>query len=301
MDALSSIVNLLKPQAVGAKIIHGAGRWAVRYPAHGQPSFALILKGSCWLQADGMGGMILGAGDFVLFPAMPGFTMASDAKEKPGVMKTVSPGDQLDEVFHGDTAAESSVSMVGGYFSFEPMNAPILLDLLPAILCIRANDPASGGVALIVEHLQREAREKKPGRALVLARLIEVMLVEALRSEQAGAGAAGLLTGLGDARSAAALHAIHARTAEPWTLATLAKEAGMSRSSFAERFLRMVGMTPMNYLLQWRLAVAKDLMTQGGMTVGEAALAVGYESASGFSTAFSRETGKSPKEFTKMR
>jgi AraC-like DNA-binding protein len=301
MDALSVIVNLLKPQAVGAKIIHGAGRWGVRYPAYGQPSFALVLKGSCSLAVDGLPPMVLEAGDFVLFPAMPGFTMASDAKVKPGAMKAAPAGDRLDEVFHGDATAEPSVSMVGGYFTFDPVNAPVLLELLPGMLRLRAGDPAGGGVALIVEHLQREAREKRPGRALVLARLIEVMLVEALRSAPAELGAAGLLAGLADARLAAALHGIHTRTAEPWTLATLAREAGMSRSSFAERFMRVVGMTPVNYLLQWRLAVAKDLLAGGGMSVGEAALAVGYESASGFSTAFRRETGSPPKEFLRAR
>ena len=77
----------------------------------------------------------------------------------------------------------------------------------------------------------------------------------------------------------------------------LACEAAMSRSSFAERFARVVGMTPLNYLLQWRLSVAKHLLAHEQKSVGETALAVGYESASGFSTAFSREIGLSPKEF----
>ncbi len=297
MDALAAIVTLLKPQAIGTKIIHGAGRWSVRYPAFGQPGFALVLKGSCWLAVDGIPATMLEAGDFVLFPAMPGFTMGSDLKIKPSSMNPAPSEPQVEEVFHGDTAMEPSVGMLGGYFAFDPINASMLLDFLPEMLHIRATDPAINSVAAIVDLLQREARGNRAGRALVLARLIEVMLVEALRSAPADITATGLLAGLRDPRLAVVLRAIHTKTAHPWTLATLAGEAAMSRSSFAERFARVIGMTPLNYLLQWRLAVARDMMARGRKSVAETALAVGYESASGFSTAFSRETGRSPKEF----
>jgi AraC-like DNA-binding protein len=107
----------------------------------------------------------------------------------------------------------------------------------------------------------------------------------------------GLLAGLRDPGLAIALHGIHTQTAHPWTLATLARSAGMSRSSFAERFARVIGTTPLNYLLQWRLAVAKNMLAREQMSVAQTAFAVGDESASGFSTAFSRETGQSPKQF----
>lgn len=300
MDALAAVVTLLKPQAIGAKIIHGAGRWGVRYPAFNQPSFALVLKGPCWLAVDGMPTTILETGDFVLFPAMPGFTMASDPKVKPGAMKPVPSGQQVEEIFHGDATKEPSVSLLGGYFAFDPVNAALLLEFLPKMLRVRATDPASGSIAAVVELIRGEAREKRAGRSLVLARLIEIVLVEALRSAPAEVITTGLLSGLRDPQLAAALLGIHTRTAHPWTLATLAREAAMSRSSFAERFARVVGLTPLNYLLQWRLAVAKDLLAREQKSVGETAFAVGYESASGFSTAFSRETGHSPMAFIEL-
>jgi AraC-like DNA-binding protein len=123
------------------------------------------------------------------------------------------------------------------------------------------------------------------------------MLVEALRSVPADLTATGLLAGLRDPQLVAALRAIHTKTAHPWTLTTLARDAAMSRSSFAERFARVVGKTPLNYLLEWRLAVARHRLAREQKSVAETALAVGYESASGFSTAFSREMGMSPKEF----
>lgn len=294
MDALAAVVTLLRPQTALSKLVHGGGRWGVRYPAFGQPSFALILKGACWLAVDGVPATVLGTGDFVLLPATPGFTMASDLEVTPRPMQ---PEQHVDEVVHGDATTEPSVSLLGGWFAFDPVNAPLLVDLLPRMLHIRATDPAIDSVAPIVELIRREMREKRAGQALVLTRLIEVMLVEALRSAPADLHTTGLLAGLRDPQLALALRGIHTDAAHPWTLVTLAREAGMSRSSFAERFSRVIGMTPLNYLLQWRIAVAKNMLAREQMSVAETALAVGYQSASGFSTAFSRETGRSPKEF----
>lgn len=297
MDALAAVVTLLKPHAIVAKIMHGGGRWGVRYSEFGHPSFALVLKGPCWLAADGVRAVVLEAGDFILFPATPAFTLASDPKVKPKTLEPVPSGNQVDEVFHGDSTIEPSASLLGGYFTFDSVNASMLLSLMPRMLHIRSTDSEIGSVAPVVELIKREALEKRAGQSLVLTRLIEVLLVEALRSAPAELTATGLLAGLRDTQLAVALQGIHTQTAHPWTLVTLARLAGMSRSSFADRFTRVVGVTPLNYLLQWRLAVAKDLLRNGQMTVAEAALTIGYESASGFSTAFSRETGKSPREF----
>lgn len=300
MDALAAVVTLLKPQTVGAKIIYGGGRWGVRYPAFKQPSFALVLTGSCWLAAEGTPSTTLETGDFVLFPSMPGFILASDPKAKPRAASPALVDNQVEEVFHGTGKSTPSVSLLGGYFAFDPVNAPILLNLLPSILRIRADDPANDCVSALVRLIQQEAKEKRAGRSLVLTRLVEIMLVEALRAVQSSLNSTGLLAGLRDPQLSVALRAIHTETAQQWTLVSLAREAGMSRSSFADRFVRVIGVTPLNYLLQWRIAVAKNMLVRERKSVAETAFAVGYESASGFSTAFSRETGHSPKDFTSI-
>jgi len=297
MDALGAVVTLLRPQAILSTIVHGGGRWGVCYSAFGQPSFGLILKGSCWFAVDGVPARVLETGDFVLLPATPGFTMASDQEVEPKLLEPVPSENQLDEVVHGDSTTEPSVSLLGGYFAFDPINASILVNLLPRMLHIRATDPAIDSVARIVELVKREATERRAGQTLVLTRLIEVLLVEALRSTPADLNTTGLLAGLQDPQLATALRGIHTNAANPWTVVTLARQAGMSRSSFAERFARVIGMTPLHYLLQWRTALAKNMLAWEQMSVGETALAVGYQSASAFSTAFSRETGRSPKEF----
>ncbi len=297
MDALAAVVTLLKPQTLLSKMVRAGGRWGVRYPPYGQPSFALVLSGSCWLAAEGIPETTLRSGDFILFSATPGFTLASDLKIKPKAMVIPRPEDHADEVVHGDPTLEPSVTLIGGGFAFDPINAAVLVDLLPKMLHIRATDPAIDGIAPIVDLIKREMRAKRAGQALVLTRLIEIILVEALRSAPPELQSSGFLAGLRDAQLAAALRGIHLKTSHPWTLETLARESGMSRSSFADRFARVIGITPLNYLLQWRIAVAKNMLAHQQMTIAEAAFAVGYQSASAFSTAFSRETGRSPKEF----
>lgn len=200
------------------------------YPAFGQPSFALVLKGPYWLAADGFSATILESGDFGLFPAMPEFTLVSDPEVKPKSMIPKT-SEQVDELFHGVTTTDPSVILLGGYFAFDPIIASLLLDLLPRMLHRRATEPTIDSVVKTVELIQREAREKRAGRMLVLTRLIEVMLVEALRSVPSDLSATDLRAGLRNPKPASALRGIHTQTAHPWTLATLAREAGMSRSS----------------------------------------------------------------------
>jgi AraC-type DNA-binding domain-containing proteins len=135
----------------------------------------------------------------------------------------------------------------------------------------------------------------------VLTRLVEVLLIEALRSTSGEDAPPGLLRGLADARLASAMRQMHADPARAWTVAQLAKKAALSRSTFFERFTRAVGMPPMEYLIAWRMAVAKDLLRRHDFGIAEVAERVGYGSASTFSTAFSRHVGQPPSLFARKR
>jgi AraC-like DNA-binding protein len=297
MDALAALVTLLRPRPVLSKVVEGRGPWGVRYTAYGGPSFGLVLAGSCWFAAEGAPPFTLETGDFVLFTATPRFTMASDPAVTPREIDALSRDAQVDEVIHGDPALPPNVRLLGGYFAIDPINASMLVSQLPGMLHISSADAAMQSIALVVELVKRETLQHRPGQSLILARLADVLLVEALRSAPAGLSGLGLLAGLRDPQLTAALRAIHIRHADPWTLATLARQAGMSRSSFADRFARIIGTTPLNYLLQWRMAVAKDLLVRESLSVAETAFAVGYQSASSFSTAFTREAGSPPRQF----
>ena len=131
----------------------------------------------------------------------------------------------------------------------------------------------------------------------MLTRLVEVLLIEALRSTPGEDAPPGLLRGLADARLAPAIRQMHGQLARSWTVAQLAKTAALSRSAFFDRFTRTVGLPPMEYLLAWRMAVAKDLLRRHDLGIAEVAERVGYGSASTFSTAFSRHVGQPPSRY----
>lgn len=142
-----------------------------------------------------------------------------------------------------------------------------------------------------------ETRQTRPARDPVLARLLELLLIEALRSTRSTSASPGLLRGLADPRLAAAIRRMHERPGHPWTIAELAGEAALSRSTFFDRFRRAVGAAPMDYLLTWRMALAQNLLRRRQGGIADVASSVGYGSASTFSVAFARHIGMPPGQF----
>jgi len=294
-DPLSEVIALLHPRAVFSRRISGAGRWGVRYSAFGQPSFCAVLEGRCRLTVDGHGPLTLEAGDFVLLPATPGFTISGFEPVRferldPKVMSTV-PG----EIRHGTRGGRPDVRLLGGWFAFDSPDSTLLVSLLPSLVHVRGVERLS----LLVRLVGEEASERRSGRDLVLTRLVEVLLIEALRLTPGEDAPPGLLRGLADAQLASAMRQMHGQLARSWTVAQLAKTAALSRSTFFERFTRTVGLPPMEYLLAWRMAVAKDLIRRHDVGLAEVAERVGYSSASTFSTAFSRHVGQPPSRYAR--
>ncbi|MGB3389588.1 MAG: AraC family transcriptional regulator [Pseudaminobacter sp.] len=292
-DPLSQVIQLLRPRAVFSKGISGAGRWAVRYAEFGEPGFCAVTEGRCRLAVDGEAAVVLEEGDFVLLPATPAFTM-SGFELAPVLRidpKTTPTPDR--EVRYGRQDGPPDVRQFGGWFSFNSPDAGLLVSLLPRMIHIRGIPRLTQLVHLVGE----EAAREDIGRDLILERLVEILLIEALRATPAGETQPGLLRGLADPRIATALRRMHADVERSWTIPDLAREAGMSRSAFFDRFVRMVGVRPMEYLLSWRMAVAKDLLRGGGIALDEVARRIGYGSASTFSTAFSRHVGLPPGRF----
>lgn len=298
-DPLAVVIGLLRPEGVVSKIVSGAGRWSVRYAAHEQPGFCVVLEGTCILDVQGAPPVTLGEGDFVLLPSSPSFVLASDRATKPTPVAAVD-----DDVRHGTKTGEPTMRMLGGYFRFDRANAQLLLRLLPVMVHIRRGEPGSARLRRIVELIAEETDERLAGRDLVVERLVEVLLVEALRFRPAAdaprrAQEQGLLAGLADPALARALRRIHEDVAHRWTVAELARTAGMSRAVFAERFVRTVGLPPMQYLLEWRIAIAKDVLRRERARLAEVAERIGYQSASAFSVAFTRQAGCSPSAFAR--
>jgi AraC-like DNA-binding protein len=294
-DPLSEIIVLLQPHTVFSKGISGAGRWAVRYSEFGQPSFCAVLEGSCRLAVKGAPVVTLEQGDFVLLPATPGFTLSSFAKATPVLIDAKVAPSPTGEVRHGTRGGRPDVRLLGGYFVFDSPDAALLVSLLPALLHVRGVPR----LAQLVQLVSDESKAQRSGRELVLTRLVELLLIEALRSTSGEDTPPGLLRGLRDTRLAPAIRHMHAQLARNWSVEELARSAALSRSTFFERFTRTVGLPPMEYLLAWRMAVARDLLRRHGLGIAEVAERVGYGSASTFSTAFSRHVGQPPGRYAR--
>ena len=199
------------------------------------------------------------------------------------------------EMRHGEPGGPPDVRMLVGYCAFNSRNASLLVSLLPRLVHVRGEPRLANLMQLVSD----EFRERRPAREVILARLLEVLLIEALRSTAGTAASPGLLRGLADERLAVAIRRMHERPTQGWTVAHLAKEAALSRSTFFERFSRAVGVAPMEYLLGWRMVLAKELLRREELTVAEIAERVGYSPASTFSVAFTRHVGLPPTHYAR--
>ena len=147
----------------------------------------------------------------------------------------------------------------------------------------------------IVNFMLIEAGDPQPGAALMVSRLIDLIVIRSLRSWVQQGHASGWLGGLSDARIARALKALHERPMQRWSIKTLSGIAGMSRSSFCERFTTLVGRSPLRYRNEWRLMLARELLAKRDARVGEVGLTIGYESEAAFSRAYKAFFGHSPR------
>jgi AraC-like DNA-binding protein len=294
VDPLAEVVTLLQPAARFSKHVVGAGQWQIRRSDAGQPFYCVVLAGGCRLALDGRETLVLQAGDFVLVPAAFGIAMSS--LEPPAAAADSMPVALGDGRFRiGAQDGPTDLRILAGHCSFGSPDAALLVSLLPQLVHVRG-EPR---LATLVQLLSDETREQRPAREVVLARLLEVLLIEALRSSAGTAASPGLVRGLADARLAAAIRAMHEAPTRAWTVVELANVAALSRSAFFDRFSRTVGLAPMGYLLTWRMALAKDMLRRNACGVAEIAERVGYGSASTFSVAFTRHVGRPPTHYAR--
>ena len=293
-DPLAEVVALLKPVATVSKLVTARGPWRVRRAEPDRLFYCLILDGTSHLAAAGHEPLSLEAGDFVLVPSASNFT-ASSAPPPPKTLETKPTALPNGELRHGSPGGEPDVRMLVGYCAFGSPDAGLLVSLLPRVVHIRGERR----LGTLAQLARDESRAQRPGRDVVLTHLMELLLIEALRSRAGTAAAPGLLRGLADSRLALAIRGMHESPTRTWTVAQLAKKAGLSRSTFFERFSHAVGVAPMEYLLGWRMALAKDFLRRPQTNVADVAERVGYSSASTFSVAFKRHVGLPPSQYVR--
>jgi AraC-like DNA-binding protein len=318
MDPLSQTIALLKPQPLAWRVFEVRAPWCIRFPATDAVIFGQLIEGLADIRLAGGSRMPFEPGDFLLMAAPSLWLMQSPGISDPAITRRGSMGagdaDGIPEVdlkaliadpgLLGSGQPGAPISrFIAGAFVFAAPNADLLRGLLPPVVHIRGAETAAGRLGALLTLLGDEAMGDRPGRSLVLDRLLEIMLVESARHRSADPARAqsGLLAGLQDAKIGAALRAMHQDGQRPWTVADLARRVGLSRSAFAARFMQTVGMSPMAYLLNWRMNVAKAALVSSKKPMAEIAELAGYQSVSAFSTAFSRTNGCSPSLYAQQK
>lgn len=297
MDPLSQAIALLKPEAKAWRVFEAHDAWSVRFPETDHVVFGQIIEGACEVRLAEGAALDLGTGDFILINAPKPWIARTSGDIVPVDLKSVI----ADRALLLTAEAARVTRFIAGAFVLAAPNADLLASLMPRVVHVRGADVAAGRLGAMLKLLGDEALTERPGRSLVLERLLELILVESLRHAPAALVDArpGLLAGLADARIGVALRAMHKEVQRPWTVAELARRAGMSRSAFAARFAETVGSSPIEYLWAWRIALAKSALRSSDKPMTEVAELAGYASVSAFSTAFSRASGVSPTAYAR--
>jgi AraC-like DNA-binding protein len=276
--------------------------WGASFPDGLVASLHVIAAGACWLTVDGHDPVQLTRGDVVLIPSGIGHRL-SDVPDRPARPMTEIAGRTLEEgppdvvVVEGD--GPLTVWLCGGFRLAPDLQHP-LTGMLPPVVVVTAAEARGTGLGAAVDLLSAEIAGTDPGAPAVMASLVDLLFVYILRAwlaehrEESGWGKA-----LFDPAVGAALALVHDDPARPWTLESLAREAGLPRATFSRRFAALTGQSPMAYVTAWRMALAARMLRDEPATLHQIAQRVGYESEFAFARAFKRTTGQAPGHYRK--
>jgi AraC-like DNA-binding protein len=313
MDPLADLLRVIRLDGAYFYAVEAAEPWSVEaLPAQELTprimpaaehliSYHILTEGHCYGGLVGNPQVELVQGDVIVFPHGDAHVMSSGPGLRIGPdVNTIAPDRYPHTVLLGDQGPRSA-SFVCGYLGCDRRPFNPLLAALPRQMHMRGMSNAwLGGYT---RQLTEESRLGRPGAESVLTRLAELMFIEVLRRylDDLPPGQTGWLAGLRDELVGRVLTLLHGRPGHPWTLPELAREAASSRSNVAKRFAEIVGQPPMQYLAQWRMQVAANLLAQSGAKVATIGAEVGYDSEAAFSRAFKKATGLAPGAWREAR
>jgi AraC-like DNA-binding protein len=313
MDALSDVLKSVRLEGAVYVNAEFTAPWCIRGEcglqsvkaklsgAEHVAFFHFLTEGSCKVRpADGGEVLEVKAGDLVLFPTEGRHLMGTDLQLAPMEAEALAAGDNPadPEVYclrYGGGGAMTR--FVCGYLALSRSVFRPLFESLPRVLRIPMGDgPAAALLRDLFRAGVRESADLRPGAGSTLAKLAELLFVEALRRYIEGLppGGNGWLAGVRDPQIGRALGLLHADPVRAWTVDELARETALSRSGLAERFTALVGESPMQYLTRWRLALAAQMLRAGREPILRIAERSGYDSEAAFNRAFKREFGAPP-------
>ncbi|WP_103528613.1 AraC family transcriptional regulator, partial [Streptomyces sp. SM12] len=309
MDTLTGLLE--SPKARGAFLLKSVFNppWGLRIEDRAPLSVVTMLHGDAWILPDSGRQVLLRPGDVAVLRGPDAYTLA-DTPQTPAQI-TVGPeqrcstseGEDVTERMAlgvrtwGEDSRTGSTVMLSGTYQAPSEIGRRLLATLPALL-VR---PATAGPNPLVGVLADEIGKDEIGQEIVLDRLLDLLLINVLRTWLADpeSGAPRWFLAQSDPVVGPALRLIHEKPSTPWTVASLADSVGVSRAGLARHFTQLVGEPPMSYLMGWRLTLAADLLREPDTTVANVARRVGYSGAFALSAAFKRERGVSPQEYRK--
>ena len=318
MDALSDVLKSVRMEGAVYLNAEFTAPWCVRAKfglakakarmagADHVVFFHFIVDGSCKVRVGDGDVLVAGTHDVVIFPQEEHHVMGSDVQLAPVeasslIDRNAARDASLFQLRHGGGGEATHV--VCGFLACDRSVFRLLFDTLPRVMII----PMRSGPAAMLQDLMRvgvrESFDSRPGADSLLAKLSELMFVEAMRVYIEGLPpeGRGWLAGVRDAQVGRALSLLHADPRKAWTVEDLAREAALSRSALAERFTSLVGEPPMQYLMRWRLALAAGALRASDRAIAQIAEDFGYESESAFNRAFKREFELPPAAWRRQR
>lgn len=312
MDALSDVLRVAR--LTGGVFLHAdffapwcmSARVAPEHcgPALGPASHLIlyhyVVEGELRVRVDGEDGegLVVGAGDVILLPRNDPHLVGSDLALPPVAGSDIirSPKDGgLSSIHHGGGGGRTR--MICGFLGCDGAEGNPVISTLPSLLKLNVEQGgAAEWIRSTFQYAAEEVAAGRPGAETVLAKLSELLFVEAVRryAEALPLGQTGWLSGLRDPHVARALALLHHNIARPWNVDDLSREVGLSRSALAEHFIRLIGVPPINYLANWRMQVATQKLRNTSASLSQIADMVGYSSEAAFSRAFKKAFGTAP-------
>lgn len=273
--------------------------WSIDVPALGRVvRFHYVLAGECHIAVGGRD-IALKQGDLVLIPQGASHIVSDSAGRPPSRLESVIADSSFTGegcFFIGQADNSAATRLLCGHYSFAPGSDHPLLRALPDALVITAAQRVENfWLDRILDLINQQVASGQLGSEAAIRRMAEIVFAEAIRCcADQSPELHRLITAFADPRIARALSAMHRFPAKKWTVADLAREAGMSRSRFAECFMDLIGTAPLTYLTEWRLQRARTMLMRTRGNVKGVAGAVGYLSTAAFSRAFQGAFGRSP-------
>lgn len=296
MDGLENFIPGLRIQKAAYTRVEGYAPWGLDLNAYPHTKFGIVTEGCCYIDIkDGAQPVKLIRGSCYLLPRGNAFRLRHTADG--GTEKFEEAYKRIEGRTLRCGKDGEHTTVIGGQFIFTDDRYPLVLDLLPPLICFNVSEPELAALQSTLQLLEKEITAPAPGTATMLDSLADIFFIQTLRAyllndNTRNTGWTGVLS---DDRLGKAIRLIHKESEKPWTIISLADHIGMSRAAFSARFKDKLGISPIAYLTRHRMHLAQELLRRpASLGIAQVAAQVGYESEAAFNKAFKRETGMPP-------